>query len=59
VLGAPTSDDRLEHVLRLLTDVPAGKLAIADLGRTNESEIAELERAGCDAVLVGASTSAA
>ena len=54
VLGAPESDGRLDHVLRLLTDVPAGKLAIADLGPTNESEIAELERAGCDAVLVGA-----
>ncbi|MDQ3162932.1 MAG: hypothetical protein M3Q92_08915, partial [Actinomycetota bacterium] len=54
VLGAPDPEGRLDHVLRLLTDVPAGKLAIADLGRANESEIAELERAGCDAVLVGA-----
>ena len=39
--------------LELLPDVPAGKLAIAD-GRTATSDdIAELERAGMDAVLVG------
>ena len=30
----------------------AGKLAIADLQLTNRDEVLELERAGCDAVIV-------
>jgi indole-3-glycerol phosphate synthase len=47
------SDDPLENVLDLLPDVPAGKLAIADLEVTTPDEIAELERAGVDAVIVG------
>ncbi len=59
VLAARGRPNRLDHVLGLLSDVPAGKLAIADLGHTSEEEIAELERAGCDAVLVGARTPAA
>src|SRR4051794_35507662 len=42
----------LEVVLDLLAAVPAGKLAIADLPLTNADEVAELERAGCDAVIV-------
>jgi indole-3-glycerol phosphate synthase len=42
----------LEVVLDLLAAVPAGKLAIADLQLTNRDEVAELERAGCDAVIV-------
>ena len=42
----------LEVVLDLLAAVPAGKLAIADLQLTNPGEVAELERAGCDAVIV-------
>lgn len=42
----------LEVVLDLLAAVPAGKLAIADLRLTNEDEVRELERAGCDAVIV-------
>jgi indole-3-glycerol phosphate synthase len=33
--------------------VPAGKLAIADARGATTDEIAELERAGVDAVLVG------
>jgi hypothetical protein len=45
-------DDRLEHVLDLLSDLPAGKLAIADLPDATQPEIEELERAGVDAVLV-------
>jgi hypothetical protein len=32
--------------------VPAGKLAIADLELTTRDEVLELERAGCDAVIV-------
>jgi indole-3-glycerol phosphate synthase len=39
--------------LELLPDVPAGKLAIADGRSATSDEIAELERAGVDAVLVG------
>jgi len=54
VLAAPDEDDALEHVLELLPDVPAGKLAIAELPITGPEEVAELERAGVDAVIVGA-----
>ena len=49
---AGDADDPLESVLDLLPDVPAGKLAIADLEVTTLDEIAELERAGVDAVIV-------
>jgi indole-3-glycerol phosphate synthase len=51
-LEAGDSDDPLESVLDLLPDIPAGKLAIADLEVTTPDEIAELERAGVDAVIV-------
>jgi indole-3-glycerol phosphate synthase len=43
-----------ERVLELLTDVPAGKLAIADLATVARAEVDELERAGVDAVVVAA-----
>jgi indole-3-glycerol phosphate synthase len=46
--------ERLEAVLDLLAEVPAGKLAIADLEVTTEDEVHELERAGVDAVIVHA-----
>jgi indole-3-glycerol phosphate synthase len=49
---AGNDDDPLDNVLDLLADVPAGKLAIADLQVTTPDEIAELERAGVDAVIV-------
>ena len=42
----------LERALDLLQDVPAGKLAIADLPVSGRDEVAELERAGMDAVIV-------
>jgi NAD(P)H-dependent flavin oxidoreductase YrpB (nitropropane dioxygenase family) len=42
----------LEEVLDLLAEVPAGKLAIAELPTTTSEEIEELERAGMDAVIV-------
>jgi indole-3-glycerol phosphate synthase len=49
----PDSDeDVLESLLSLLHDVPAGKLAIAELRDASADEVAELERAGVDAVLV-------
>ena len=47
-------EERLEAVLELLAEVPAGKLAIADLALTTEDEVHELERAGVDAVIVHA-----
>jgi indole-3-glycerol phosphate synthase len=49
-----TPHERLEAVLELLAEVPAGKLAIADLAVTTEDEVQELERAGVDAVIVHA-----
>jgi indole-3-glycerol phosphate synthase len=54
--AAEADDDRsaLEVVLDLLGAVPAGKLAIADLPLTTPREVQELERAGCDAVIVHA-----
>lgn len=52
VLAARDDEDPLGHVLDLLSDLPAGKLAIADIGVVTRVQIAELERAGVDAVLV-------
>ena len=49
----PDSDeDPLAIVLELLHDVPAGKLAIAELHDASAADVAELERSGMDAVLV-------
>ena len=45
-------EDALESVLELLPDVPAGKLAIADVDVMSRDEVLTLERAGFDAVLV-------
>jgi hypothetical protein len=45
-------DDPLELALELLPDVPAGKLAIADVDVGDRGEVLKLERAGFDAVLV-------
>jgi indole-3-glycerol phosphate synthase len=44
----------LERALELLQDVPAGKLAIAELPVSGRDEVAALERAGMDAVIVPA-----
>ncbi len=52
VLAAGGEDDQLEHVLALLSDVPAGKLAIVELDAASRADIDELERAGVDAVLL-------
>jgi hypothetical protein len=51
---APEDDesDLLELALELLPDVPAGKLAIADVDVGHRDEVLQLERAGFDAVLV-------
>jgi indole-3-glycerol phosphate synthase len=61
LLAAPSnrSEHALDHVLGLLPDVPAGKLAVAELPQATGDEVAELERAGFDAVIVGAGDVAA
>jgi indole-3-glycerol phosphate synthase len=46
--------DPLDAVLELLPDVPAGKLAIAQVDVATRDEVLALERAGVDAVLVRA-----
>ena len=56
LLDAPEAEGReeaLDHVLELLPDVPAGKLAIAALHAATRDDVVALERAGIDAVLVG------
>jgi hypothetical protein len=45
-------EDPLETVLELLPDVPAGKLAIAEIEVATRDDVLALERAGIDAVLV-------
>jgi indole-3-glycerol phosphate synthase len=47
-------DDPLQSVLSLLPDVPAGKLAIAEVDVAGRDDVVALERAGFDAVLVPA-----
>jgi indole-3-glycerol phosphate synthase len=42
----------IERVLTLLHDVPAGKLAVAEIAAATRADADELERAGVDAVLV-------
>ncbi len=51
--GAEGDQPPLERVLDLLPDVPAGKLAIADVPVSRRDEVLALERAGVDAVIVG------
>jgi indole-3-glycerol phosphate synthase len=51
-IEAEGDESALEVVLDLLAAVPAGKLSIAVLPLTTRDEIAELERAGMDAVIV-------
>jgi indole-3-glycerol phosphate synthase len=50
---AEDGETHLERVLDLLPDVPAGKLAIADIQAATRDDVVALERAGVDAVLVG------
>jgi indole-3-glycerol phosphate synthase len=45
-------DDPLTVLLELLHDVPAGKLAVAELRDATPDDVSELERSGMDAVLV-------
>ena len=50
--AAESEQEPLDRVLELLPDVPAGKLAIAELAGASREDVEELERAGIDAVLV-------
>jgi hypothetical protein len=51
-VGEDADDDPLTVLLGLLHDVPAGKLAIAELRDATAEDVSELERSGVDAVLV-------
>jgi hypothetical protein len=55
LLSADAAEDgqqALERLLELLPDIPAGKLAIAELTGASREDVLELERAGVDAVIV-------
>jgi len=52
---ADAGQGHLERLLELLPDIPAGKLAIAELSGASRDEVLELERAGVDAVIVSGS----
>ena len=54
LVGGPPDPDAavLDHVLELLPDVPAGKLAVAHLAAASRDDVDALERAGVDAVVV-------
>jgi indole-3-glycerol phosphate synthase len=54
LVGSEENGERVDHVLELLPDVPAGKLVIADAGSKSGDDVAGLERVGVDAVIVAA-----
>ena len=49
---AEDDEEDIDRILDLLPDVPAGKLAIADLCAATAEDVEKLERTGVDAVLV-------
>ena len=49
---ADDEEEPLDRVLALLPDVPAGKLAIADVPVRGRDDVLALERAGFDGVIV-------
>jgi NAD(P)H-dependent flavin oxidoreductase YrpB (nitropropane dioxygenase family) len=53
-VGGDDDADALQRALDLLPDLPAGKLAIAEVPVSSREQVDELERAGVDAVIVGA-----
>ena len=53
-VGADADADALQRALDLLPDLPAGKLAVAEVHVSSREQVDELERAGVDAVIVGA-----
>jgi indole-3-glycerol phosphate synthase len=52
--SAADEEDALGRALELLPDVPAGKLAVAEVPVSSREQVDALERAGVDAVIVGA-----
>ena len=52
--GAEDGQHHLDRLLELLPDVPAVKLAIAELASAGGDDLAALERAGVNAVLLAA-----
>jgi NAD(P)H-dependent flavin oxidoreductase YrpB (nitropropane dioxygenase family) len=52
-VGDDDDADALQLALELLADLPAGKLAIAEVPASGRDQVDELERAGVDAVIVG------
>jgi indole-3-glycerol phosphate synthase len=54
LLAPGGSDDDWAETFDLLSSVPAGKLAIAVFPAPSREQVIELERAGIDAVIVGA-----
>jgi NAD(P)H-dependent flavin oxidoreductase YrpB (nitropropane dioxygenase family) len=52
-VGEDDDADALQLALELLADLPAGKLAIAEVPASGRDQVEELERAGVDAVIVG------
>jgi indole-3-glycerol phosphate synthase len=57
--GDDEDADALQLALELLADLPAGKLAIAEVPASGRDQVDELERAGVDAVIVGDAVPAA
>ncbi|HEY3017529.1 MAG TPA: hypothetical protein VGJ23_01735 [Gaiellaceae bacterium] len=53
-VGREDDADALGRALELLPDLPAGKLAVAEVSVSSRDQVIELERAGVDAVIVGA-----
>ena len=58
-VGDGDDADALQLALDLLADLPAGKLAIAEVPVSHRAHVEELERAGVDAVIVGDAVPAA
>jgi indole-3-glycerol phosphate synthase len=54
MLDAEGENDEWEHTFDLLSNVPAGKLVVASVHAPSREQVVELERAGVDAVIVGA-----
>ena len=52
VAKRPALDATLPRFTVTLPDIPAGKLAIADVAVASRDEVLQLERAGFDAVLI-------
>jgi indole-3-glycerol phosphate synthase len=54
LLAPEAEDDDWDSTFDLLASIPAGKLAIAAFPAPSREQVIELERAGVDAVIVGA-----